>query len=207
MKKVKKPVICCLDLEGVLVPEIWIQVAEKTQIKELRLTTRDIPNYDVLMRRRVEILRAHGVKLELIQKVISKMNPSKGAEAFLERLRAKYQVIILSDTFYEFAMPLMKKLGHHELFCNKLSTDSEGFICDYHLRQPNGKEKAVRALKGIGFEIRAAGDSYNDIAMLKTADRGILFNPPKAIAQKYRGFKLAKTYGDLFRLLDAPFQE
>ncbi len=207
MKKIRKPVICCLDLEGVLVPEIWIQVAERTQIKELRLTTRDIPNYDVLMRRRMEILRTHGIKLELIQKVISKMNPLNGAEAFLDRLRMKYQVIILSDTFYEFAMPLIKKLGYPTLFCNKLSTDSEGFISGYHLRQPNGKQKATQALKSIGFEIRAAGDSYNDISMLKTADRGILFNPPKAIAQKYRGFKLAKTYSDLFRLLDSPSQE
>lgn len=193
--------IYCLDMEGVLVPEIWISVAKKTKVKELRLTTRDIPDYNVLMKRRLKILRREGIKLRDIQKVIGSMEPLPGAKKFLDKLRSKYQVIILSDTYYEFAMPLMKKLGYPALFCNWLSVDGRGFIKNYHLRQKNGKEKAVRALKSAGFKVSAAGDSYNDITMLKTADKGILFNPPLSIRKQFPRFRVAKTYNDLFRLL------
>jgi len=193
--------ICCLDMEGVLVPEIWVNVAKKTKIKELQLTTRDIPDYDVLMKRRLKILRTEGIKLKDIQKVISTLKPLPGAKAFLDKLRAKHQVLILSDTFYEFAMPLMKKLGYPTLFCNWLSVDKKGFIENYHLRQKNGKEKAVRALKSIGFTVRAVGDSYNDITMLQAAGKGILFNPPANIKKEFPKLRVAKNYNDLFKLL------
>src|SRR3989338_7375289 len=180
-----KTPICCLDLEGVLVPEIWIKVSEKTKIRELRLTTRDIPDYDALMKRRLKILRQHKIRLRDIEHVISKIEPLSGARRFLDKLRAETQVVILSDTYYEFAMPLMKKLGYPSLFCNWLSTDREGYIADYHLRQENGKEKAVRALESNGFAGWAAVDSYNDITMLQAADRGILFKPPAKIAKEF----------------------
>lgn len=193
--------VCCLDLEGVLVPEIWIRVSEKTGIKELRLTTRDIPDYDVLMKRRLKILRENQIKLGDIQKVISKIQPLRGAKDFLGTLRAKTQVVILSDTYYEFAMPLMKKLGFPSLFCNWLSTDPFGYISDYHLRQPSGKEKAVLGLRNLGFRVHAAGDSYNDIAMLKAADKGILFNPPPNIVKEFPGFKITRNYRDLLKAL------
>ena len=193
--------VCCLDLEGVLVPEIWIQVSEKTKIKELRLTTRDVPDYDILMKRRLKILREHKIKLRDIQKVISNIQPLPGAKAFLDKLRSKRQAVILSDTYYEFAAPLMKKLGFPVLFCNWLETDSRGTISNYCLRQKNGKEKAVRALKNIGFKVIAAGDSYNDVAMLKAADKGVLFNPPANIRKEFPQFKVAKNYKELSKAL------
>ena len=197
----QKPIICCLDLEGVLVPEIWIAVANKTKIAELRLTTRDIPDYHALMRRRLKILRRHRIKLALIQKVIAGLAPLAGAKNFLDKLRAVRQTVVLSDTYYEFAMPLMKKLGYPSLFCNWLSTDREGYIADYHLRQENGKEKAVRALESAGFAVWAAGDSYNDITMLQAADRGILFKPPAKIAKEFPRFHVAKNHAELYREL------
>ena len=193
--------ICCLDMEGVLVPEIWIEVAGKTKIAKLRLTTRDIPDYNVLMKGRLKILRENGIKLKEIQQVIGSMNPLPGAKKFLDQLRAKRQVLILSDTYYEFAMPLMKKLDYPTLFCNRLTTDSKGFIANYHLRQNNGKEKAVKALKNIGFGVKAVGDSYNDITMLKAADQGILFNPPPQIRKEFPRLKVATNYSDLLRIL------
>ena len=189
--------ICCLDLEGVLVPEIWIKVSEKTKIKELRLTTRDIPDYDVLMKRRLKILREHKIKLRDIQKVIGDVQPLPGAKAFLDKLRAERQVIILSDTYYEFATPLMRKLGFPALFCNWLETGKSGSILNYCLRQKDGKEKAVRGLKAIGFKVHAAGDSYNDITMLKAADKGVLFNPPANIVKEFPQFKVTKNYDQL----------
>lgn len=191
--------ICCLDLEGVLVPEIWIAVAEKTRIKELRLTTRDCPDYDALMRRRIGILKANGIRLRDIRNVIAKIEPLAGAKEFLAKLRDRFQVLILSDTYYEFAGPLMKKLGYPALFCNWLATDSGGFIDSYHLRQKNGKEKAVLGLKRMGFTVWAAGDSYNDILMLKAADRGVLFKPPQNIIDEYPRFKVTRNYRELFR--------
>ena len=195
--------VCCLDLEGVLVPEIWINVAERTRIRELRLTTRDIPDYDVLMRRRIKILRMHGIRLSDIQRVIASMRPLPGAVSFLDRLRGVRQVLILSDTFYEFAGPLMKKLGQPALFCNWLETDRSGFISGYRLRQKNGKEKAVRGLRKIGFKTVAAGDSFNDLTMLKAADRGVLFRPPVKILKLRTGFPVTRTHAALFRALTA----
>ncbi|MBI4353062.1 MAG: bifunctional phosphoserine phosphatase/homoserine phosphotransferase ThrH [Candidatus Omnitrophica bacterium] len=191
--------ICCLDLEGVLVPEIWIAVSERTKIPELRLTTRDIPDYDVLMKRRLGILKEHGIKLRDIQGVIASIRPLGGARAFLDRLRSKRQVIILSDTYYEFAMPLMKQLGYPALFCNELEVDRKGYIANYLLRQRSGKEKAVLALKKMGFKVFAAGDSYNDIAMLKAAHQGILFNPPPNIRKEHPEFQVAGNYEKLLR--------
>jgi len=191
--------ICCLDLEGVLIPEIWINVAKKTGIKALAITTRDEPDYDKLMRYRLAILKKEKIKLRDIQAVIKRMKPLLGAKEFLRKLQDKYQVIILSDTYYEFAGPMMKKLGNPTLFCNWLSTDKKGFIANYHLRQKNGKKEAVRALKGLGFDVVAAGDSYNDIAMLKTADRGILFRPPSKIVRQFPRFKVTHTYSELLK--------
>ena len=189
--------ICCLDLEGVLVPEIWINVAKKTGIKALEITTRDEPDYDKLMRYRLGILKRAGIKLRDIQKVIRTMEPLPGAKDFLRRLREKYQVIILSDTYYEFAGPMMETLGYPTLFCNWLGTDARGFIANYHLRQKNGKAQAVRGLKNLGFKVAAAGDSYNDITMLQAADRGILFRPPARIVREFPQFPVARTYSKL----------
>lgn len=190
--------ICCLDLEGVLVPEIWINVAKKTKIKALEITTRDEPDYDKLMRYRLRILKKEGIRLCDIQHVIQGMQPLAGAKSFLRALQENYQVIILSDTYYEFAGPLMKKLLYPTLFCNWLETNRKGFIVDYHLRQKSGKEQAVRGLKHLGFAVVAAGDSYNDIAMLKAADRGILFRPPKKITREFPQFPVTHTHKQLF---------
>lgn len=194
-------IISCLDLEGVLFPEIWIAVAKKTGIKELRLTTRDIPDYDVLMKRRIRILKEHGIRLADIQKVIASMRPLPGAKVFLDTLRAKCQVVILSDTFYQFMVPVMKRLGEPTLFCNWLLVDKKGFISGYKLRQVNGKEKAVKALKRIGLTVKAAGDSFNDLAMLKAADEGILFNPPAHIEKEYSHFKVTRSHPALLKAL------
>ena len=198
-----RPTVVCLDLEGVLVPEIWINVAEKTKIKELRLTTRDEPDYDKLMKRRIEILKGRGITLKDVQDVIAKMQPLPGAKKFLDALRREHQTIILSDTFYEFAKPLMEKLNYPAIFCNWLHADSKNFISGYTLRRHNGKEHAVRELKKIGFRIHAAGDSYNDITMLKAADKGSLFNPPPNIVKEFPKFKVAKNYQELFKALHA----
>lgn len=190
--------ICCLDLEGVLIPEIWIHVSKTTRIKALEITTRDEPDYDKLMRFRLGILKKKGVRLRDIQNVISRMNPLPGANAFLRKLRARYQVIILSDTYYEFAASMMSKLDYPTLFCNWLGTDKRGFLVNYHLRQRNGKEQAVRGLRGLGFRVVAAGDSYNDITMLRAANHGILFRPPKKIAREFPQFPVTTTYQELF---------
>ena len=192
--------ICCLDLEGVLIPEIWINVAKKTRLKELELTTRDEPDYDKLMRYRLAILKREGIRLHDIQAVIRTMKPLPGAKAFLKELRKKYQVIILSDTYYEFAGAMMEKLGSPTLFCNWLSVDKKGFIANYHLRQKNGKKEAVRAIKGLGFNVVAAGDSYNDISMLQNADRGILFRPPAKIVKEFPKFPVTTTYKELLKV-------
>ena len=194
-------IICCLDLEGVLVPEIWIEVAKQTKLPALRLTTRDVPDYDVLMKRRLKILRENRISLKDIQSVIQKIRPLPGAKLFLDKLRSERQVLILSDTFEEFAKPLMRQLGWPGIFCNDLQTDKKGFITHYRLRQKNGKEKAVKALRGIGYKVHAAGDSYNDITMLKAAHRGVLFNPPANIAKEYPSLKITKNYKDLLSAL------
>ena len=189
--------IVCLDLEGVLVPEIWINVAEKTGIKQLRLTTRDLPDYDELMRRRLAILKEHSLKLTDIQQVISGMRPLEGGKEFLDTLRVQTQVIILSDTFTQFASPLMEKLDWPTLFCNTLIVDADGTISDYRLRIPDGKMKAVHSLRAIGYDIIAAGDSYNDLSMLKEANHGVLFRPPESIIEEYPELKAVTTHADL----------
>ena len=194
-------IICCLDLEGVLVPEIWIAVSKKTGIRDLRFTTRDIPDYDVLMARRLKILKKEGIRLKDIQSVIAKIKPLPGAKAFLDKLRTQHQVLILSDTFEEFAKPLMKQLGMPTIFCNSLKIDKKGFISGYTLRQKDGKRKAVENLKASGFRIHAAGDSYNDVTMLKVADKGVLFNPPANIVKEFPRFKLTKNYSQLLSAL------
>jgi phosphoserine/homoserine phosphotransferase len=189
--------IVCLDLEGVLVPEIWISFAEHTGIEELRLTTRDISDYDKLMKRRLAILEQNGLTLTDIQRVIGSMEPLEGAHEFLETLRSKTQVIILSDTFTQFATPLMKKLGWPTLFCNSLEVDSKGRIHDYTLRQKDGKKNAVHALQSLNFSIIAAGDSYNDITMLQSAEHGVLFRPPESVTEKYPQFPVTQTHQEL----------
>ncbi|HEY2734357.1 MAG TPA: bifunctional phosphoserine phosphatase/homoserine phosphotransferase ThrH [Polyangiales bacterium] len=189
--------IVCLDLEGVLVPEVWINFAERTGIPELRLTTRDIPDYDQLMRGRLKLLAEHKLGLSQIQDVISGMEPLVGAREFLDRLRLDFQVIILSDTFYEFGMPLMRKLGLPALFCHKLEVSADGAIVDYRLRQQDPKRKAVAALKSLNFKVIAAGDSFNDTSMLAEADCGIFFSAPENVARQFPQFPLTTTYPEL----------
>jgi phosphoserine/homoserine phosphotransferase len=189
--------IACLDLEGVLVPEIWINVAQATGIEALRRTTRDEPDYDKLMRGRLAILDAHGLKLADIQAVISRMQPLEGAQDFLCWLRSAFQVIILSDTFEQFAAPLMAQLDHPCLFCNSLVIDGSGRVADYRLRIRDGKRKAIMALKLLNFAVVAAGDSYNDTTMLAEADAGILFRPPDNVVRDFPQFRVTYTYADL----------
>ena len=193
--------IVCLDLEGVLVPEIWIAFAEKTGIEKLRLTTRDVPDYDVLMKGRLDILREHGLKLADIQSVISSIEPLEGAKEFLDELRSITQVVILSDTFREFASPLMKKLAWPTIFCNSLVVDDDGNITGYTLRQKDGKRKAIEHLQGMGFRCFAAGDSYNDLTMIKTADSGSLFRAPENILEEYPDLHLSTTYDDFLKTI------
>jgi phosphoserine/homoserine phosphotransferase len=188
--------LACLDLEGVLVPEIWINVAELTGIEDLRLTTRDIPDYDELMTHRLKVLDKHNLKLSLIQSVINDMGPLPGARAFVDWLRERYQLIILSDTFYEFGMPLMKHLGYPTLFCHKLEIKDD-HIADYKLRQPDQKRQAVMAFHGLNYKIIAAGDSYNDTSMLNEADAGILFSPPQNVIDEFPQFPVTNNYDEL----------
>jgi phosphoserine / homoserine phosphotransferase len=193
--------IVCADMEGIFTPEIWINVAERTGIEELRLTTRDIPDYDVLMRRRLSILREHGMKLSDIQAVINTMQPLEGARKFLDWLRSRCQVIIVSDTYAEFAGPLIEKLGWPTLFCNSLSVGPDNSIEDYILRQPDGKRHVAVALKQLNYKVIAIGDSYNDITMLKAADQAILYRPPQNVQQEYAEFPRCFDYGDLKRMI------
>ena len=192
-----RPVMACLDLEGVLVPEIWINVAERTGIPELRRTTRDEPNYDVLMRGRLDILAAHGLKLRDIQKAIATMQPLDGANEFLSWLRAHCQVIILSDTFDQFAAPLMRQLGYPTLFCHTLKVDADNQVVGYQLRLPDQKRASVLALTALNFHVIAAGDSYNDTSMLKAAEAGIFFRPPATITAEFPQFPVTHTYEEL----------
>jgi phosphoserine / homoserine phosphotransferase len=189
--------IACLDLEGVLIPEIWIAFAERTGIEELRATTRDIPDYDVLMRQRLRILGEHELGLPDIQAVISGMSPLEGATEFLDWLRERFQVVILSDTYYEFALPLMRQLGFPMLMCHRLGVDRQGRVVSYHLRQQDQKREAVKALHGLNFRVIAAGDSYNDTAMLAEADAGILFCPPENVIREFPQFPVTRDYGEL----------
>ena len=186
--------LACLDLEGVLLPEIWIAFANKTGIEKLRLTTRDIADYDELMRGRLKILNENNLKLADIQDVIKTLSPLEGANKFLTWLKSEFQVIILSDTFYQFAEPLMESLDYPTLFCNELIVDNEDRITGYQLRQNNGKSKAVNALKGLNFKVIAAGDSYNDTGMLKVADAGVLFCPPAKVMEEFPQFPVSQNY-------------
>jgi phosphoserine/homoserine phosphotransferase len=189
--------VLCLDLEGVLVPEIWIGVAERTGIAELRVTTRDEPDYDKLMRRRLAILEREGLGLPDIQGVIDALGPLPGAREFLDWARERLQLLILSDTFYEFAQPLMRQLGWPTLFCHRLIVAPDGRIEDYRLRQPDQKRESVRALHGLRFRVIAAGDSYNDTAMLSEADAGILFRPPDNVIREFPQFPVTRDYAEL----------
>jgi phosphoserine/homoserine phosphotransferase len=195
------PVLIAMDLEGVLVPEIWIAVAEKTGIEKLRLTTRDISDYDVLMRGRLDILRDNHLTLHDIQEVIATLTPLAGALDFVRWVRSQYQLVILSDTYYEFANPLMRQLDWPTLFCNFLSVDKSGCITDYHLRQPDGKRHAVEAFKKLKFSVCAVGDSYNDTTMLGRADQGILFRPSANVRHEFPQFPVAEDYSTLTSLI------
>ena len=189
--------IVCLDLEGVLVPEIWIGVAEKTGIDALRATTRDIPDYDELMQQRLRIMDEHGLGLPVIQGVIDGLGPMEGAKDFLAWLKSEFQVVILSDTFYEFARPLMRQLDWPSLFCHRLETNEEGRIVNYHLRMKDHKREAVKAFRALNFTVFAAGDSYNDTNMLGEADAGFLFKAPDNVIEEFPQFPSTRTYDEL----------
>jgi phosphoserine/homoserine phosphotransferase len=192
-------IVACLDLEGVLVPEIWINVAERTGIAELRRTTRDEPDYDVLMRARLAILDRHRLGLREIQAVIEGLEPLPGALDFLNQLRERHQVLILSDTFYDFAKPLMRKLGFPALFAHDLVIEASGRIADYRLRMPDQKRRSVESLKALRFQVIAAGDSYNDTSMLAAAHAGILFRPPANVIAEFPQFPVTRDYEELER--------
>jgi phosphoserine/homoserine phosphotransferase len=195
--------VICLDLEGVLVPEIWIEFSKRTGIAAFARTTRDEPDYDKLMRERIGLLEQHGLKLPDIQRVVATMQPMDGARAFLDDLRALHQVIILSDTFYEFADPLMQQLGRPTLFCHRLIAGADGRIVDYKLRQPDQKRHAVNALKGLNFQVMAAGDSYNDTGMLSAAHAGFFIHPPEAVVREFPQFPVTRSYPELKAAFDA----
>jgi len=189
--------IAALDLEGVLIPEIWIGFAEKTGIEELKATTRDIPDYDVLMKQRLRLLAENQLGLPDIQEVIATLTPLEGAVDFIAWLKERFQVVILSDTFYEFSQPLMRQLGFPTLFCHRLVTDSNGAIVDYQLRQLDPKRQCVKAFHGLNFRVIAAGDSYNDTTMLKEADAGILFKAPENVITEFPQFPAVDSYDEL----------
>ena len=197
--------IVCLDLEGVLVPEIWIEFSRRTGIPELRRTTRDEPDYDKLMKFRLELLRQHQLGLPDIQQVIAEMGPMPGAKAFLDQLREDYEVIILSDTFYEFAHPLMRQLGWPTLFCHSLEVGADGMVNDYHLRMPEQKREAVTRFREMNFTVVAAGDSYNDTAMLGVAHAGILFHPPENVIREFPQYPVTQNYAELRSEIDKAF--
>ncbi len=195
--------IVCLDLEGVLVPEIWIAFAEKTGITELKRTTRDEPDYNKLMAWRMDILREHSLTLKDIQSTISEIKPLEGAKEFLDKLRAMTQVVILSDTFREFASPLMKQLGWPTILCNSLVVDENNMLSGMVLRQTDGKRKAIEGFRSMGFRTFAAGDSYNDLTMIHTADKGCLFRAPERILLEEPDLKLCTTYDEFFKEIEA----
>jgi len=195
--------LICLDLEGVLIPEVWIAFAEKTGIESLMATTRDIPDYDVLMKQRLDILTEHKLKLADIQSVISTLQPMEGALEFLDSLRESYQLIILSDTFYEFGKPFMAQLNWPTLFCHKLVINQDGAVKDYQLRQSDPKRKSVQAFHNLNFNVIAAGDSYNDTSMLEEADAGFLFRAPDNVIKEFPQYPTARTYLELRVLIDS----
>lgn len=189
--------IVCLDMEGVLIPEIWVEFANETGIKELRLTTKDEPDYDKLMKMRIRLLKEHNYGIKEIQKVIDKVEPYEGAKEFLDELRSFTQVIILSDTYREFGLPVMKKLGYPTLFCHELEIADNGEITDYKLRKNGTKLETVKALQSIGFETIAAGDSYNDLGMIRASKAGFLFRSPEKIKNENKDVKTLETYEEL----------
>ena len=189
--------IVCLDMEGVLIPEIWIEFAKETGIKELRLTTKDEPDYDKLMKMRIRLLKEHNYGIKAIQKVIDKVEPYEGAKEFLDELRSFTQVIILSDTFREFGLPVMKKLGYPTLFCHELEIADNGEITDYKIRKNGTKLETVKALQSIGFETIAAGDSYNDLGMIRASKAGFLFRSPEKIKNENKDVQTLETYEEL----------
>lgn len=193
--------VVCLDLEGVLVPEIWIEFAKKTGIEELKLTTRDISDYDVLMKKRIAILKENGLKLKDIQNVIAGMRPLEGAAEFAAAVRNETQLIILSDTFTQFAAPLMKQLNSPTIFCNELITDENGTVTDYRLRIKDGKRRSVQALQSVNFSVLAAGDSYNDLSMIQTADAGAFFRPPQSIAAENPNIPVFTEYKEFLTFI------
>lgn len=197
--------IVCSDLEGVFVPEIWINVAEKTGIDELKLTTRDISDYDVLMKKRLDILKQNKLKLKDIQNVIDEMEPLPGALEFLNWLRSQTQVIVVSDTYVQFTGPLMKKLGYPTLFCHTLEVSENNSVTGYKLRQKEGKKKTVQALRSLKYNIIAMGDSYNDIDMLREADMGILFCPPQNVMDEFPELPVTTDYGQVRQILEKAF--
>ncbi|MDZ7781581.1 MAG: bifunctional phosphoserine phosphatase/homoserine phosphotransferase ThrH [Halioglobus sp.] len=189
--------LACLDLEGVLVPEIWIAFAERTGIDELRATTRDIPDYHALMRQRLALLAQHDLRMNDIQQVIASLKPLPGASEFIAWLRERFQVIILSDTFYEFSQPLMRQLNWPTLFCHRLVVDEEGRVVDYRLRQQDPKRASVKALHSLNYRVIAAGDSYNDTTMLEEADVGILIHAPRNVVEEFSQFQAVESLEDL----------
>ena len=197
--------IVCLDLEGVLVPEIWIAFSERTGIPELRRTTRDEPDYDKLMKFRLDILARHNLGLPDIQRVIGELEPMPGAREFLDKLREDYEVIILSDTFYEFAHPLMRQLAWPTLFCHSLETDANGVVVNYRLRMPEQKREAVKRFREMNFTVVAAGDSYNDTKMLGEAHAGILFHPPENVIREFPQYPVTLSYDELRAEIDKAF--
>ncbi len=197
--------IVCLDLEGVLVPEIWVGLAEITGVDAFRATTRDIPDYDELMTMRLAEMDRQGFGLPDIEKVVARLEPLEGARVFLDGLRARYQVVILSDTFYEFARPLMAQLGWPTLFCHTLQVEQGGRIGGYTIRLPDHKRRTVAALRDLNFRTVAAGDSYNDTGMLAEADAGIFFRPPESIAAEFPHFPVTRDYDALRQAVDTAF--
>ena len=198
--------VICLDLEGVLVPEIWIEFSKRTHIPELARTTRDEPDYDKLMKSRIGLLEQHKLRLKDIQDVIAGMGPMDGAKAFLDDLRSRYQVLVLSDTFYEFAQPLMQQLAWPTLLCHKLEVDASGFVRRHVLRMPDQKRHAVNALRGLNFQVIAAGDSYNDTGMLTAAHAGFFIHPPESITKQFPQFPVTRSYAELKAAIDGAAQ-
>ena len=194
--------LICLDFEGVLVPEIWIAFSEATGITELRRTTRDEPDYDKLMRFRIELLNKNKLKLTDIQRVIAGMQPFDGALEFVRSVKEKTQLVILSDTFQQFAKPLIEKLNYPTLFCNSIETNPDGTVTGYRLRQQNGKKEAVRAFKSMNLKVFAAGDSFNDLAMIREADSGCLFRAPQSIKKDYKDLPFTETFDELLAKID-----
>ena len=195
--------LICLDMEGVITPEIWIELAKRTGIEELRRTTRDEPDYDALMSDRLALLDRHGLGMEALAPVIDGFEPLPGARRFIDAVRTRYQLVILSDTFYEFSGPLMKKLGWPTLFCHRLDIDASGRICDYRLRLADHKRLTVEAFRRLNYVVEAVGDSYNDIGMLDEADSGFLFRPPPNVVEEFPQFPVFAEYDDLLEAFGA----